>query len=192
MEIHMIEIVAYKPEWPAEFCEIAALLRLALGGLALRIDHIGSTSVPGLAAKDRIDVQVTVAALTPEVQIALEQIGYSRNLRISTDHLPPGCTEQGRWTKWFFSAPEKKRPLNLHVRVAGYPNQRYPLLFRDYLRFHADAAEAYARVKKALAHYHPDDIDAYCEIKDPVCDLISQSAEVWAKETAWQPGPSDA
>lgn len=188
----MIEIVAYNPEWPVEFGEIAAKLRLALGELALRIDHIGSTSVPGLDAKDRIDIQVTVAALTPAVQTALEQIGCTRNQRISGDHLPPGCTEQGQWTKWFFSPPKETRPLNLHVRVAGYPNQRYPLLFRDYLRTHSNAAEAYARVKKALAHYHPDDIDAYCEIKDPVCDLISQSAEVWAEETAWEPGPSDA
>lgn len=188
----MIEIVAYKPEWPAEFTEIASQLRLALGELALRIDHIGSTSVPGLDAKDRIDIQMTVAALTPAVQTALEQIGYARSQRISADHLPPGCTEQAQWAKWFFSPPKETRPVNLHVRVTGYPNQRYPLLFRDYLRSHSDAAEAYARVKKALAHYHPDDIDAYCEIKDPVCDLISQSAEVWAEDTTWQPGPSDA
>jgi len=188
----MIEIVEYQPGWPAEFKEIAAELRLALGKLALRIDHIGSTSVPGLAAKDRIDIQVTVSALTPAVQLALEAIGYNRSTKISTDHLPPGCTDESQWRKWFFSAPKERRPMNLHVRVAGYPNQRYPLLFRDYLRTHPDAAEAYARIKKALAHYHADDIDAYYEIKDPVCDLIAQAAEAWAERSGWQPGPSDA
>src|SRR4051794_4003824 len=65
------EIVAPSSGWPAEFAEIATALRSALGGLALRIDHIGSTAVPGLAAKDVVDIQVTVAALdaaalTPE------------------------------------------------------------------------------------------------------------------------------
>jgi GrpB-like predicted nucleotidyltransferase (UPF0157 family) len=188
----MIEIVKYQPGWPAEFKEIAAELRLALGELALRIDHIGSTSVPGLAAKDRIDIQVTVSALTPAVQMALEAIGYNRSTKISADHLPPGCIDESQWRKWFFSAPKERRPMNLHVRVAGYPNQRYPLLFRDYLRTHPDAAEAYARIKKALAQYRADDIDAYYEIKDPVCDLIAQAAEAWAERSGWQPGPSDA
>ena len=90
-----------------------------------------------------------------------------------------------------FSPVHATRLINLHVRIAGYPNQRYPLLFRDYLKVTPLAAQAYARVKKALAHYHPDDIEAYCDIKDPVCDLIIQAAEVWAKSNQWQPGPSD-
>jgi GrpB-like predicted nucleotidyltransferase (UPF0157 family) len=66
--------------------------------------------------------------------------------------------------------------------VKGNPNQRYPLLFRDYLHANPEAAEAYARIKRALARYHADDIDAYYEVKDPVCDLIFQAAELWAKE----------
>ena len=59
----MITIVAYDTSWPEAFISVAQPLRTALGELALRIDHIGSTSVPGLAAKDVIDVQVTVATL---------------------------------------------------------------------------------------------------------------------------------
>jgi GrpB-like predicted nucleotidyltransferase (UPF0157 family) len=74
----MIEIVPYRASWPNEFKTLAAELRHALGDLALRIDHIGSTSIPGLAAKDRIDVQVTVTSLEPVVEHALNQIGYTR------------------------------------------------------------------------------------------------------------------
>ncbi len=188
----MIEIVAYKPEWPDEFKQIASPLRQTMGDLALRIDHIGSTSVPYLAAKDRIDVQVTVATLTQAVEVALTSLGYQRSQHISGDHLPPGVTNESDWVKWFFSPPAGTRPMNLHVRVAGKPNQRYPLLFRDYLRAHPEAAEAYARIKKALAHYHAEDVEAYYEVKDPVCDLIAQASEAWAAQTDWQPGPSDA
>ena len=65
-----IEIIDYQPRWPAEFAEIGAKLRAAFGPLALAINHIGSTSAPGLAAKDVIDVQVTVAGLDPPAAAA--------------------------------------------------------------------------------------------------------------------------
>lgn len=188
----MITIVPYQSKWLNEFHEIGKGLHAELGSLALRIDHIGSTSVPDLAAKDRIDIQVTVAGLTPEVEQALNRAGFIRNEEINEDHLPPGVLEAtDQWKKWFFSPTQAKRLVNLHVRIIGNPNQRYPLLFRDYLRATPLSAQAYARVKMALAHYHPDDIYAYCEIKDPVCDLIIEAAEVWAKTNNWQPGPSD-
>jgi len=72
------------------------------------------------------------------------------------------------------------------------PNQRYPLLFRDYLRASLPARESYALVKRALARLHPDDVDAYYDVKDPVCDLILDAAERWAAETGWQAPQSDA
>ena len=74
----------------------------------------------------------------------------------------------------------------LHVRVLGRPNQRYALLFRDYLRSHPEAAAAYAAVKRCLATRHAADIRAYVDIKDPVCDVIMSAAEEWAKVTSWQ------
>lgn len=187
----MIAIMPYRSEWTAEFQHIGKLLRAELGDLALHIDHISSTSVPGLAAKDKIDIQVTVAALSPEVEQALNRAGYVRVLEATSDHIPPGESDPQRWRKWYFKQCEGMRQTHIHVRLAGLPNQRYPLLFRDYLRAHPHSAEAYARVKTQLAHYHADDIDAYCNIKDPVCDLILFAAEAWAKEAGWQPGPSD-
>jgi GrpB-like predicted nucleotidyltransferase (UPF0157 family) len=77
------------------------------------------------------------------------------------------------------------------VRLRGAANQRYALLFQDYLRVHPMGAAAYAQVKLALARYHADDIDAYYDIKDPVCDIIMAAAESWAAATQWEPGPSD-
>jgi GrpB-like predicted nucleotidyltransferase (UPF0157 family) len=110
---------------------------------------------------------------------------------VDSDHIPPGESDPARWRKWYFRQGEGMRATHIHVRLDGLPNQRYPLLFRDYLRAHSQSAEAYARVKQQLARFHADDIDAFCDIKDPVCDLILFAAEEWAESTAWQPGPSD-
>jgi GrpB-like predicted nucleotidyltransferase (UPF0157 family) len=188
----MISIERYHPEWPDEFRSLGDDLRRALGDLALRIDHIGSTSVPGLAAKDIIDVQITVRDLEPEVEQALTRAGYQRLIQFTRDHVPPESSPHpSEWTKWLFGPSAPQRPANIHVRVAGRANQRYPLLFRDYLRSHPMAARAYAQVKSALAMYHPNDKDAYYDVKDPVCDIIISGAEEWATATKWEPGPTD-
>jgi len=188
----LIAIVSYDPAWRDEFKALAGILRQALGGLALRIDHIGSTAVPGLGAKDRIDIQITVKSLDPEVEQALNRVGYTRIKHLTRDHIPPGYTgNESDWDKWVFKPPVGQRATNLHIRMDGKPNQRYALLFRDYLRAHQDAAQAYFRVKKALAHYHTEDVDAYYDVKDPVCDIIMSGAELWAATTNWHVGPTD-
>jgi GrpB-like predicted nucleotidyltransferase (UPF0157 family) len=186
----MPKIVDYSATWPNEFRRIAADLHAALGDLALRIDHIGSTSVPGLAAKDIIDVQVTVAALEPfdRLAAAFAAAGYTLRPEIIRDHRPPGADgPEEDWEKRMALKPEAQRATNVHVRVDGRPNQRYALLFRDYLRVHPAGAAAYAEVKRQLAAHHPDDIQAYVTIKDPVCDVIMSAAEVWAAATGWRP-----
>ena len=188
----MIKIVPYKPTWPDEFSGVGQPIRDALGGLALRIDHIGSTSVPGLAAKDLIDVQITVQSLTPAIKEALLRAGYGRLDHITCDHVPPGgASNAAEWTKWFFKPASPERAVNVHVRLPGRANQRYALLFRDYLRAHPATALAYAQVKQALVAHKMDDQDAYYDVKDPVCDIIMGGAEAWAASTRWAPGPSD-
>lgn len=188
-----IKIVPYDQSWPAEFRHIGAPLQEALGNLARRIDHIGSTAVPGLAAKDIIDVQVTVAELdAAALAAALAPLGYTLAAAISGDHMPPGRHDPPQeWRKLYFRAPEGQRRTNLHVRQAGRANQRYALLFRDYLRADPLAAAAYGQVKEALARLHPADMDAYYDVKDPVCDIIMAAAELWALTTAYTPGPLD-
>lgn len=190
-----IEIVPYSREWEEEFRHLATRLREGLGEVALRIDHIGSTAVPGLRAKDVIDIQVTVASLNPVEPIheGVEQAGFVLHEWIAADHRPPG--EEGPeedWLKRFArEAPGEKRT-HVHIREQGRRNQRYALLFRDYLRAHPLVAEAYARLKETIALFHREDRDAYVEIKDPAVDLIALPAEEWAERTRWKPGPSDA
>lgn len=189
----MISIVSYKPSWPNEFLEKGTMLRQILGGLALRIDHIGSTSVPGLAAKDVIDIQITAERLTNKVERAMNLAGFQRLVNINQDHVPRGKeTDPKEWEKWIFQPASPGRRINAHVRMPGHANQRYAILFRDYLRAFPAIAQAYGQVKEAIVKYHPEqDMEAYYDIKDPVCDIIIGGAEEWAASTNWQPGPTD-
>ena len=187
-----LEIHPYQDRWPSEFRQIASAIRQVLDGLALRIDHIGSTAVPQLAAKDVIDVQITVAELSPVVETSLARLGYARAEAICSDHRPPGArADETDWQKWYFRSPPGQRKTNTHVRVAGRPNQRYPLLFRDYLRTHPATTAAYGQLKRRLAANLADP-DTYPDVKDPAVDLIYFAAEAWAAPSGWQPGPSDA
>ena len=182
----MIAIRDYSPQWPCEFEEIRARLVDVLGPLALRVDHIGSTSVPGLGAKPIIDVQITVAALTADVRERLVAAGYEHCAAFSHDHVPDGeDPDLALWAKLLFNEPKGRRRANIHVRRDGNPNQRYPLLFRDYLRAHPNSARSIERIKRELAKHHADDVGAYYDIKDPVYDLIWDAAKEWAERTGW-------
>ncbi|HQV69988.1 MAG TPA: GrpB family protein [Thermoflexales bacterium] len=182
----MIVIQPYNPNWPNEFEALRAELQAALGAFALRVDHIGSTSVPGLAAKDVIDVQITVKNLAPEIAQRMAQAGFQASVA-NSDHVPAGeDANPEHWRKFLFKEKAGERRANIHIRVAGNPNQRYALLFRDYLRAHPNSAETVAVIKQQLAKYHADDMDAYYDIKDPVYDLIWDAAQAWAKHTNWK------
>lgn len=180
-------IVLYDESWAREFTMISSRLQAGLGSLAKRIDHIGSTSVPGLSAKDIIDIQVTVDGLSDQLLDAFTSMGYSRSERAVSDHFPPGLSSDPQdWQKWFFRAPPGQRPTNTHVRIAGRANQRYPLLFRDFLRAHPDYSQAYGELKTRLAANIANS-RMYPDVKDPAVDLIYFAAEKWARETGWQP-----
>jgi GrpB-like predicted nucleotidyltransferase (UPF0157 family) len=187
----VITIADHDPGWADEFGVIAERLGGAAGREGvLRIDHIGSTSVPGLPAKDVIDVQITVADddSLQAVPDALTARGWRRSADISRDHQVTGLpADLMEWRKVFLSEPEGERRVNVHVRIHGRANQRYALLFRDFLRTHPDAAQAYALVKKGLAALALD-TGSYAEAKDPACDLIYHAAEKWARDEGW-PAP---
>jgi GrpB-like predicted nucleotidyltransferase (UPF0157 family) len=187
----VIEIVAYNPQWPLEFAKVAARIRAALGTRALSIHHIGSTSVPGLPAKDVIDVQVGVSNLEPDLRPNLKAAGFVWREQILGDHTPPGMSLPQRELEKRFCKDEV-RAANIHLRIPDRFNWRYALLCRDYLRTHEDARDAYAEIKRQLARYFPNDADAYYDIKDPVFDLLMAGANEWAAVTNWQPGLSDA
>lgn len=184
-----VVIAPYSERWPGDFARLGRRLRAVLGDRALRIDHIGSTAVPGLDAKDRIDVQVVVADL--DDANPLGGAGFVE-FAPASDHQPPGAAAAADdWRKRFFQAPAEERSANVHVRLDGRPNARYALLFRDYLRAHPAAAGAYADLKRRLAA-ELRGIGPYTEIKDAACDLVVVAAEEWATATGWEPGASDA
>ncbi|MDX1449744.1 MAG: GrpB family protein [Acidimicrobiia bacterium] len=181
------------PEWPEAFAGLGSLLRRHLGDVALRIDHIGSTAVPGLPAKNIIDIQVTVADLAhPRVDEAMGSIGAEERPRAVLDHEPPGLTiPEPQRTKRLWHLRDEI-DANIHVRLEGAWNQRYALLCRDFLRTHPDTAAAYAEVKRQLARLFGDDADSYYAVKDPAFDLFMSVAEDWVEVSGWAPGRSDA
>jgi GrpB-like predicted nucleotidyltransferase (UPF0157 family) len=184
----MIVIHDYKPTWPQEFELIRASLLKVLGASALRIDHIGSTSVPSMGAKDVIDIQITVPALTPEIRQSLIGAGYEYWPVITHDHVPLGEDDNPNlWAKFLFNQPPGQRPTNVHVRIDGHPNQQYALLFRDYLRAHPNSARSIELIKRELAKRHAEDLEAYYDIKDPVYDLVWAAAQAWSRSIGWKP-----
>lgn len=176
-----VEIHEHTTAWAREFATIGNALRKALTNTAIRIDHIGSTSIPGLAAKPIIDIQVSVQALEPmDFRAPIESLGYVWR------HDNPEKTK-----RYFRERPGNRRT-HVHVRRAGSWHEQYALLFRDYMRVHPDACEQYEQVKRRLAAEYLTDMPSYTESKAPIFWEIIQKADRWAASTGWEPGPSDA
>lgn len=155
-----LEIVPYDDRWPAAFAAEAVRLRGALGPLALRIDHHGSTSVPGLAAKPILDIQVSVAALQPMEPYGapLRAVGYVHVPHPDDSFCP------------FFHRPSTwPHSHHVHVVQRGGAEERRTLAFRDYLRDHGDAAREYEQLKRDLvrrfASGGPESREAYARAK---------------------------
>ncbi|TCS34669.1 GrpB family protein [Reinekea marinisedimentorum] len=181
-----IEIIEPRITWKNEFEEIRKDLVSILEGFIMCIDHIGSTSVPHLPAKNVIDVQVTVSDLNkPYAKEQLIDAGYNYRIGTDRDSLVGFDEDSEELKKLFFMEKPSSRRCHIHIREYGRENQRYPLLFRDYLIADSTTREAYALVKKELAIRFPDDPDAYYAIKDPYMDTIYRAACMWAEKTGW-------
>jgi GrpB-like predicted nucleotidyltransferase (UPF0157 family) len=137
-----IELVSYDPAWPSAFGAEASRLRAALKAVALRIDHNGSTAIPGLAAKPIIDIQISVAALQPlsAYSPVLESLGYT--------HVPHPDDE---FSPFFHRPHEWPHTHHVHIVEGGGREERRTLAFRDYLREHRDVARAYEELKRTIA-----------------------------------------
>lgn len=161
-----IRIVDYDPAWPVAFEREAGKIRSALGARALRIEHTGSTSVPGLPAKPIIDIVVMVAdsAAEPEYVPALEKAGYQ--LRI-------------REPEWYEHRMLKglEPEVNLHVFSVGCPEIDRMLAFRDRLRINAADRELYARSKRELALRNWKYTQNYADAKATVIEEIVSRAK---------------
>lgn len=159
-----VTLVAPDPAWPAMFAREAARIWTALGERAARIEHVGSTSVPGLIAKPCIDILlvVTDAGDDPAYIPDLQRAGYV--LRISED-------VDGWGPHRVFKGPEVN--VNLHVLSVGSPEIARFLAFRDWLRTHPEDRERYAAAKRDLASRHWRHMQEYADAKNDVVREIS-------------------
>jgi dephospho-CoA kinase len=179
---HKLELVPYQPRWPHDAQRIIKRLQMACGAKALRIDHIGSTAVPGLDAKDVIDIQVTVTSLdiADEIAGALANVGYPRIEQITSD--TPHKGDPGLWHKRIHGSADPGRPARVHIRVDGWPNQQFGLLFTDWLKANPAVREEYLAIKRrALEDPH------YTEAKEPWFAEAYVRAWEWAESTGWRP-----
>ncbi|MET9271833.1 GrpB family protein [Kribbella sp. NPDC003557] len=176
-----VAVVEYDVKWPLEFEHLAGRLHAAVGDRAVAIDHIGSTSVPGLAAKNCIDAQIRVTELATDLIDLLESAGF----RCRPEPWNRTETSYGQaCEKLVFAPPVGERATNVHVRITTGPNTRYALLFRDYLRADGAARVAWGAFKQRLAQSVPDLFD-YGQIKAPATDVLMIAAERWSRTTNW-------
>jgi GrpB-like predicted nucleotidyltransferase (UPF0157 family) len=178
-----VAVVGYRPGWPADFEVLAAEIRGVLGGQAVAIDHVGSTSVPGLAAKDCIDVQVQVPLIDEERLVALFGGAGFRCRPESWNRAE--VTNGQEFLKLVFAPPAGARTANVHVRQSSAGNARFALLFRDYLRSDGNARRAWGAFKQRLALSVPNLLD-YGQIKAPATEILMAAAERWAAEAGWR------
>jgi len=170
-----IEVAAYDERWPARFAEWRSRLAAALGPAAIRIEHVGSTAVPGLAAKPIIDIQVSVPDTEDEATYvpAVERAGARLRAR------DPGH-------RYFRPPADRPREVHVHVCESGSEWERNHLLFRDYLRAHPAARDAYAELKRELSQSYPDDRLAYTDAKAAFILDALDAAETWSKGVGWR------
>jgi GrpB-like predicted nucleotidyltransferase (UPF0157 family) len=149
-------------------------LARALGTEAVHIEHVGSTAVPGLAAKPIIDIQVSVPDVEDEdaYRPAIESCGFALRYR-----------EAGH--RYFRPPPGKPREYQIHVCAIGSKWERDHLLFRDFLRNHADEAAGYEAIKTDVAGHYRNDRIGYMDAKQPYIAAALTRAEDWAASTGW-------
>lgn len=166
VEQRTIQILDYDPIWPQKFEAHARRIAATIGPSALRIEHIGSTSVPNLAAKPIIDILV-------EVQDAADESAYLPHLEGA------GYVLRVREPRWhehrMFRTPE--RDVHIHIYSAGCPEIRRNLSFRDRLRRNSDDRLRYEQTKRELAAQVWPDMNAYAEAKTEVIESIIAAAQ---------------
>jgi dephospho-CoA kinase len=182
------KIAEYDLTWPAQAERVLARVRAAAGELALRADHIGSTAVPGLPAKDVLDLQVTVAAAA-DAETLKELLSDAGFPRLDGDWYDDAQDGGEPWPKRLHVGADPRRPVNLHVRSTQTPAWRLALLFRDFLRANPDERDDYRDVKLRLAEAHAEDgtVEAYADEKQEWVNAAFGRGEKWAAATGWTP-----
>jgi GrpB-like predicted nucleotidyltransferase (UPF0157 family) len=168
-----IVVSDYDPNWPKLFEQERDRIKQALGPLALAIEHMGSTAVPGLPSKPIIDLLVAVPSLEEASQRCIspmEALGYV--------YIP----EYASWLPgelFFRKGPPGPWTHHVHMMEPSHARREALLVFRDYLRAHPEAMRAYAEIKRGLASSSVDNIKAYREGKTRFVDETTTKARVW-------------
>lgn len=168
--LRVVEVVPYDPDWRQRFETEAAAVRAALGDALLGVEHIGSTSVPGLPAKPIIDMMPLVRDVR-EVDRRISAMAAA------------GYTPRGEFglpgRRYFVKGPAHARLVHCHIYAADDPEVERHLAFRDYLRTHPAERDAYAQLKMQLAQAHPTDIVAYMDGKNGLIKQLEAEALRW-------------
>jgi GrpB-like predicted nucleotidyltransferase (UPF0157 family) len=166
-----VELAPHDAAWAAQAAAESARLAQAIGPTLIRIEHVGSTSIPGIRAKPTIDLQPIVKSLADldARQPRVEALGY---------------VWRGEWgipgRRYCIREEHGHRLFHVHCHEDGHPEIARTLVFRDYLRAHADEAQAYEALKIACAAAHPDDTLAYSNAKSDWITACIARAEAWA------------
>ena len=176
-------LVDHDQTWPAQADRLLSRLTLAAGSVAQRIDHIGSTAVPGLPAVDVLDVLLTVGN-TAEAYRAAEELraaGFAAHPEVGPD--------PSAWLWRYHCGADPERPATVHLQLAGRPAWRFALLFPAWLRGDHAARDEFAALKAGLAQYFQSTGDSagYANAKGPWFASARQRAEEWAQRTGWTP-----
>jgi len=169
----LIVVSDYDPNWPAIFEQERENIQGALGSFAIAIEHIGSTAVPGLAAKPIVDLLVGVPSLEEARSRCVEPI---KSL---------GYTYMPQYASWlpgelfFRKGPPGPWTHHVHVMEPSHPRWENFVLFRDYLRVHPEVARAYADIKRELAAAFKDNIAGYRNGKRQFVEAAMASARAW-------------
>ena len=161
-----VELVPYDPDWPSAFDRIRAKLEELLKPYVVTIEHIGSTSIPGTAAKPLIDIDIILRGMddvAPATQLLLAQNYEARGNRYEPD-------------VWAFMLRDGTPPERIYLCQPNNPTHQRRIIFRDYLRSHPSSAAAYVALKQELATKFRDDGDRYTASKRDFIDTIIDRA----------------
>lgn len=165
------QLVDYDPAWVERFDEIRRFLESVFGGKTLRIEHCGSTSIPGMKAKPVIDVLVTVDRMEPfvEERKKMATAGYEW----AENYIAPN-------SQIFFKVQaDGSKSENIHLCETGSAKGRQFLVMRDFLRTFPEKARAYCALKETCFAQHPDDYPAYRAAKAPFLVRLEREAYAW-------------
>ncbi|KAF0817369.1 N-Acyltransferase superfamily [Bacillus sp. ZZV12-4809] len=164
-----VAVTAYNPEWPSRFQREAELIRAIFNDEIVEIHHIGSTSIPGMAAKPVIDIMPIVRDI--------EMVDHFNTDMISLGYEPR--RENGLPGRRYFQKGGNQRTHHVHIYEKGSVEITRHLAFRDYLRIYVEDAIKYGALKTKLAEQFPFDIDSYIKGKEALVKEIEMKAMEW-------------